>query len=125
MSTTTPPVTTVTVCALEDLTPELGVAAMVAGEQMAIFRLADGSVFAVQNECPFTGAFVMSRGITGSRGDIPTVASPLHKQVFSLVDGTCLATMDKEPLSPLGSTLRTYPVKVIAGDVVIDVPRRA
>jgi nitrite reductase (NADH) small subunit len=116
---------TVVVCRLDQLTPELGVAAIFGEQQVAIFRLADDSVYAVQNQCPFTGAFVMSRGITGSRGDIPTIASPLLKQVFSLLDGTCLATMDKEPLPHLGSTLRTYPVTVREGNVVIDLIHHA
>ena len=39
---------------------------------------------------PAPGAFVLSRGIVGSLNGIPTVASPLHKQVFSLVTGECL-----------------------------------
>ena len=33
---------------------------------------------------------MLSRGIVGTRGDIPTVASPLHKQVFDLRTGSCL-----------------------------------
>ena len=45
-------------------------------EQVAVFRLADDRVFAVSNLCPFSGAAVISRGITGSRGDVPTIASP-------------------------------------------------
>lgn len=116
-----PALTTVRVCTLEQLTPELGVAAMVAGEQVALFRLADGAVYAVQNLDPFSGAYVMSRGITGSRGDVPTVASPLHRQVFSLVDGSCLATMDKEPLAPLTPNLRTYSVTIHEGNIWVDV----
>lgn len=33
---------------------------------------------------------MLSRGIVGTRGGIPTVASPLHKQVFDLRSGICL-----------------------------------
>jgi nitrite reductase (NADH) small subunit len=33
---------------------------------------------------------VLSRGIVGNRGESPTVASPLHKQVFDLESGQCL-----------------------------------
>ena len=61
--------TRVDICSLDQLTPELGVAALVGGEQVAVFRLADDRVFAVSNLCPFSGAAVISRGITGSRGE--------------------------------------------------------
>ncbi|ORT93031.1 nitrite reductase small subunit, partial [Frankia casuarinae] len=35
------------ICALDDLTPDRGVAALVNGAQVAIFRLSDGPVLAV------------------------------------------------------------------------------
>ncbi len=78
------------VCGYEDLQPERGVAVLVGGEQIALFRAFDGTLYAIGNQDPFTGAFVLSRGIVGTRGDIPTVASPLHKQVFDLRTGACL-----------------------------------
>lgn len=78
------------VCRHDDLQPERGVAALVGGEQVAVFRAFDGVLYAIGNQDPFTGAFVLSRGIMGTRGDIPTVASPLHKQVFDLRTGICL-----------------------------------
>jgi nitrite reductase (NADH) small subunit len=83
-------VTWTEVCGYEDLQPERGVAVLVGGEQVALFRAFDGSLYAIGNQDPFTGAFVLSRGIVGTRGDIPTVASPLHKQVFDLRTGACL-----------------------------------
>lgn len=112
--------TTLDVCSIDDLTPELGVAALVAGEQVAIFRLADGRVYAVQNLCPFSGAAVIARGITGSRGEVPTIASPIYKQVFSLEDGRCLDTLDKEPAPGRGPDLATYAVRVDDGRVTLD-----
>lgn len=114
--------TTLDVCSIHDLTPELGVAALVGGVQVAIFRLADGRVYAVQNRCPFSGAAVISRGITGSRGDVPTIASPIYKQVFSLQDGRCLDPVDKTPLPGSGPDLATYAVSVDDGRVTIDLP---
>ena len=78
------------VCPYDDLQPERGVAALVGTEQVALFRTFDGSLFAIGNQDPFTGAFVLSRGIVGTRRDIPTVTSPLHKQVFDLRTGACL-----------------------------------
>ncbi len=60
------------------------------GRRPALFRLDDGSVHAVGNIDPFTGAAVMSRGIVGDRGGRATVQSPLKKQAFALDDGVCL-----------------------------------
>ena len=78
------------VCRIEALEPERGVAALLDGRQVALFRTHEGSVHALGNVDPFSGAAVLSRGIVGDRGGVPTVASPVYKQVFSLVDGTCL-----------------------------------
>ncbi len=82
------------VCALDRLQPGRGVAALVGGSQVAIFRTADGSLYALGNIDPFTGAAVISRGLVGDRGGVPTVASPVHKQVFGLTDGQCLDDPD-------------------------------
>lgn len=78
------------VCRYDDLLPERGVAALLDTGQVAIFGTHDGEVYAISNRDPFSGAYVMSRGIVGSRGDVPTVASPMHKQVFDLCTGICL-----------------------------------
>jgi nitrite reductase (NADH) small subunit len=110
------------VCDVLDLTPELGVAVLVEHRQVALFRLADGRVYAVDNICPFSGAAVISRGITGSRGDLATIASPVHKQVFSLEDGRCLDTLGKAPLPGRGPDLATFAVTVDHGRVSIDLP---
>ncbi|CAI9402236.1 nitrite reductase small subunit NirD [Aestuariimicrobium sp. T2.26MG-19.2B] len=118
----TPVTTLVTVCEYDLLTPELGVAALAGALQVAVFRLDDGSVHAVQNLCPFSGASVMSRGITGSLGGEPTVASPLYKQVFSLLDGRCLADLDKQPRPGLDRDLTVYPVTLDGARVVVEVP---
>lgn len=112
------------VCCLDQLTPELGCAALIDDCQVAVFRLSDGRLFAVQNLDPFSGAHVMSRGITGSRGDEPTIASPIYKQVFSLVTGACLDPMDKVPLGDTTATLETYSVVVADGQVFIDIGRQ-
>jgi nitrite reductase (NADH) small subunit len=77
------------VCPYARLPVERGVAALVDGEQVAVFRTAEG-LHAVSNLDPFSGAMVLSRGIVGSRGDRPTVASPVYKQVFDLETGQCL-----------------------------------
>lgn len=78
-----------TVCRLDRLEPDRGVAALVDGVQVALFSTG-GELFAVDNLDPVGGAYVMSRGIVGSRNGVPTLASPLHKQVYDLRTGRCL-----------------------------------
>ncbi|MEV0380792.1 nitrite reductase small subunit NirD [Nonomuraea sp. NPDC050643] len=78
------------ICGFDALLPERGVCALVDGTQVALFRTYEGELHALANLDPFSGAYVLSRGIVGTRKGEPTVASPLHKQVFSLVSGRCL-----------------------------------
>lgn len=104
----------VAVCPLDRLMPERGVAALVGDVQVAVFRLHDGSVHAVGNVDPFSGAAVMSRGIVGDRGGVPTVASPIYKDVFALADGRCL---DRPEVC-----LPSYPVRVEDGRVRVGLP---
>jgi nitrite reductase (NADH) small subunit len=82
------------VCTVDRLQPGRGAAALIGGVQVAVFRMADGTLYALGNIDPFTGAAVISRGIVGDRGGVPTVASPVHKQAFSLADGVCLDDPD-------------------------------
>jgi nitrite reductase (NADH) small subunit len=80
-----------TACRYEFLIPNRGVGVLLAdGSQAALFRLEDGSLAAVGNIDPFSGAAVMSRGIVGDRAGRATVQSPIKKQAFALDDGTCL-----------------------------------
>jgi nitrite reductase (NADH) small subunit len=99
------------VCRLDDLVPDRGAAALVDGEQVALFRLGSGELFAVDHHDPFTGSNVIARGLVGTRGDVPTVASPLHKQVFDLRTGVAL----DYPESSLG----TWEVRVVEGVVEV------
>ncbi|BBU24819.1 nitrite reductase small subunit NirD [Mycobacterium xenopi] len=78
-------------CSYDYLVPNRGVGVLLAdGSQAALFRLDDGSLHAVGNIDPFTGAAVLSRGIVGDRGGRPMVQSPIGKQAFALDDGRCL-----------------------------------
>ena len=78
------------VCPYPRLEPERGVVALVDGAQVALFRTHDGAVYAIGNLDPVSGAAVLARGIVGTRGEAPTVASPMHKQVYDLRTGECL-----------------------------------
>lgn len=78
-------------CAYDRLLPGRGVGVLMPdGAQVALFRLADGTLRAIGNIDPLSGAAVMSRGIVGDRAGRACVQSPIKKQAFALDDGTCL-----------------------------------
>ena len=99
------------VCRLEQLEVERGATALVHGQAVAVFRTYDDQVFALGNYDPFSKASVIARGIVGTRGDIPFVASPMHKQAFDLRTGKCL---DDETVS-----VPSYVVRVVDGIVQV------
>ncbi|MET9022233.1 nitrite reductase small subunit NirD [Actinopolymorpha sp. NPDC004070] len=103
--------TWVAVCAESDLVPERPVAALVGGEQVAVVRTHDGQVHAVGNRDPFSGAYVLSRGIVGSAGEVPVLISPMFKQAFDLRTGQCLGTP--------GVAVPTYAVNCDGGVVSV------
>ena len=80
----------IAVCRLDDIVPNTGVCALVGGRQIAVFRLDDDSVYAIDNQDPFSRANVLSRGIVGDLQGELVVASPVYKQHFSLASGQCL-----------------------------------
>jgi nitrite reductase (NADH) small subunit len=106
--------TWVSICPYDRLEPERGVAALVAGEQVAIFLTHTGNLYAIDNYDPYARAYVLSRGIVGTRGDAPTVASPMHKQVYDLRTGVCLDLPDV--------AVRTYPIRCHDGMVEVRCP---
>jgi NAD(P)H-dependent nitrite reductase small subunit len=77
------------ICAVEDILPEGGAAALVDGQEVAVFRVRD-AVFAIANYDPASDANVLARGIVGDIGGEIVVASPIYKHHFSLVTGRCL-----------------------------------
>ncbi|MCI9859174.1 nitrite reductase small subunit NirD [Microbacterium proteolyticum] len=105
------------VCRVDDLLVERGAAALIGDRQIALFRTFDGRLYATDQIDPFSGAAIMSRGIVGDRAGVPTVASPMYKQVFDLRTGGCLDTQGKEPQS-----LAVHPVAVADGDVLVKIP---
>ncbi|GAB2761473.1 nitrite reductase small subunit NirD [Nocardioides salsibiostraticola] len=112
-------VTGTVVCLLDQIEVEGGVAALVRGEAVAVFRTHDDHLYALSNYDPCAGASVLARGIVGTRGGVPVVASPMHKQSFDLRTGICLD-------APAGSQIAvaTYDVGVDAHGVVLVGERR-
>lgn len=99
-------------CAYDYLIPGRGVGVLLDdGSQVALFRLDDGSLHAIGNIDPFSGAAVLSRGIAGDRDGQPVVQSPIAKQAFVFDDGRCLD--DPAVAVPV------YPTRVMDGVVQV------
>ncbi|NMO95842.1 nitrite reductase small subunit NirD [Paenibacillus lemnae] len=80
------------------------------GVEIALFRLSDGSIFAVENKCPHKGGKLSEGMVCGSH-----VHCPLHDWKIELYSGTVQA--------PDHGHVRTYPVEVdpVSGAVYLDV----
>lgn len=102
----------VNVCAKQDLVINSGVAALVNGEQIALFYIND-TVYALNNFDPIGKAYVMSRGMIGDLKGNLMVASPLQKQHYNLETGVC---MDLE-----GVSIPVYPAKIDGDQVLVQV----
>ena len=99
------------VCRLAELEIERGAAALVHGQSVAIFRVDETTVYALANHDPFDRHAMLAKGIVGLTGEVPFVASPVHKRGFDLRTGQCL---DDGHVS-----VAAYDVKVLEGVVMI------
>ena len=95
------------VCALDDI-PRQGARVIKASLGcVALFRAADDAVFALEDRCPHKQG-PLSQGIIHGRG----VTCPLHNWVIDLETGIVRG--------PDEGSVRTFPVKVTGGRVLID-----
>ncbi|GEP26683.1 MULTISPECIES: nitrite reductase small subunit NirD [Cryobacterium] len=106
-------------CAVADLELSWGEAALIRENQIALFLLSPTEIYAVDHRDPHTEAHVMARGIVGSKGDRPTIASPLHKEVYDLGTGECFTNPTL--------VLNTYETRVVGGfiEVAVETKRHA
>jgi len=102
------------VCAVDDVQIERGVRVLVDDAHVAVFRTYDGEVHAIDAVDPFSGASVLARGIVGSVGGDPFVASPMYKQRFDLRTGVCLEDSTV--------SVRVYPVEIDSGRIRLGSP---
>jgi nitrite reductase (NADH) small subunit len=81
---------------------------VVKGEEIAVFRGRDGSLFATQNRCPHKNA-PLSEGIVGGG----TVICPFHARKYDLKTGAGATPED---------CLKTWPIHVVDGKAVLTLP---
>lgn len=83
--------------------------------QIAVFNYSTrGQWYATQAQCPHKGDMILGRGLLGDTEGQPKVACPHHKKCFSLETGASL-TGDSAPI-------RTFPVKLENGRVLVELP---
>ncbi|MHB8628232.1 MAG: nitrite reductase small subunit NirD [Aggregatilineales bacterium] len=100
------------VCPITDILPFTGVAALIEGQQIAVFRLHDpAKCYAISNYDPFSNAYVIARGLVGDKNGILKVASPIYKNTFNLLTGQCLEDATVQ--------LPSWPARVMAGIVQV------
>ena len=99
------------VCRFAELEVRRGVAALVHGQAVAIFRTDDDQVYAVGNHDPYARTSVLARGIVFVRDDVPFVAPVAHGHAFDLRTGRCLE--DDQVTVP------AYDVKIVEGVVMV------
>lgn len=78
-----------------------------AGEQIAVFRLRDGSLHATQAACPHAGG-PLADGLS----DVNVLVCPLHQYAYRWSDGASTNG---------GNPIRVFPVRDVDGDVVVEV----
>ena len=84
-----------------------GRAFVVGGEQVAVFRLRDGSLHATQAACPHAGG-----PLADGQSDPDVLVCPLHQYAYRWSDGA--STSGAAPI-------RTYPVRERDGYLVVEV----
>lgn len=99
------------ICSVEQILPDTGVAALVDGRHVAVFRVGADRFHAIDNIDPRSGASVLSRGLVGNLGERVVVASPLYKNHFDLSTGECLEAPEQ--------SVRAHAVQVQDGRVLV------
>lgn len=92
---------------LEDVPPGEGRAFVAGDTPVAVFRLRDGSLHATEAVCPHAGG-----PLADGQTDPNVLVCPLHLYAFRWTDGA-------SPGADL--RIRVFPVRVVAGDLVVEV----
>jgi nitrite reductase (NADH) small subunit len=89
-----------------DLPEKLGKTVVIGQKEIAIFKLEDGSIKAIENRCPHKGG-VLAEGILSGE----YVFCPMHDWKISVKDGHVQA--------PDHGCVEAYPVELVGGQVFI------
>ncbi len=96
------------VAAEADLFEGAGIAVAPAGQDIALFKLDDGGVYAINNECSHGNAKLCDGFVEGHM-----VECPFHQALFDVRDGSVGCGPATEPA-------KSWPVKIEDGRVYLD-----
>jgi nitrite reductase (NADH) small subunit len=100
--------TEVVVGRVAEIPPGEGRAFVAAGEQVAVFRLRDGSLHATQAVCPHAGG-----PLADGQTDVDVLVCPLHLYAYRWADGASASG---------AAPIRLYPVREVDGDLLVEIP---
>ena len=100
--------TSVTVGRVDEIPPGEGRTFVVAGTQVAVFRLRDGSLHATQAACPHAGG-----PLADGQTDVNVLVCPLHQYAYRWSDGA--STSGATPIAG-------YQAREENGALVVEVP---
>jgi nitrite reductase (NADH) small subunit len=84
-----------------------GRAFVAGGEQIAVFRLRDGSLHATQAACPHAGG-----PLADGQTDLDVLVCPLHLYAYRWADGASASG---------AAPIRTFPARDVDGEIVVRV----
>ena len=96
------------VAAEADLFEGAGIAVTPEGQDIALFKLEDGSVYAINNLCSHGNAKLCDGFVEGHH-----VECPFHQALFDVRDGTVSCGPATEPV-------KSWPVKIEDGRIYLD-----
>jgi naphthalene 1,2-dioxygenase system ferredoxin subunit len=96
------------VAAEADLFEGAGIAMALEGQDIALFKLEDGSIYAINNLCSHGNAKLCDGFVDGHH-----VECPFHQALFDLRDGTVSCGPATEPV-------KSWPVKIEDGRVYLN-----
>ncbi|GAE95110.1 nitrite reductase [Gracilibacillus boraciitolerans JCM 21714] len=95
----------------DELPVRLGKAVVIEDREIAVFRLTNGNVKAIENKCPHRGGGVLSEGMISGEH----VFCPLHDWKINVNDGLVQA--------PDKGCVQTYKTRIEGNQVYVELPQ--
>ncbi|UFJ39617.1 nitrite reductase small subunit NirD [Brevibacillus humidisoli] len=97
---------------LSEIPQQVGKVVRLGSLEIALFRLSDGEIHALENRCPHKGGKLAEGIVSG-----PFVYCPLHDWKICVEDGWVQA--------PDRGCVRSFPVQIVGQQVIIELPEEA